>query len=74
MSHVLGGHEIMIAKVRAAIGLVASNANDDTNHLLVSDVLGRHEIQVWFLAEHLVDTRPGGPEAPAGYVRGPGRR
>ena len=34
----------------------ASVPVDGTNDLLVSDVLRRHELQVWFLAEHLVDT------------------
>ena len=37
-----------------------SNAdeNDDvgTNDLLVSDVVRTNEMQVWFLAQHLVDT------------------
>jgi starvation-inducible DNA-binding protein len=34
----------------------ASQAEDDgTNDLLVSDVLRRNELQVWFLAEHVVD-------------------
>ena len=26
-----------------------------TNDLLMSDVLRRHELQVWFLSEHVVD-------------------
>ena len=26
-----------------------------TNDLLMGDVLRRHELQVWFLAEHVVD-------------------
>src|SRR5918995_2814477 len=34
----------------------ASVPVDGTNDLLMSDVLRRHELQVWFLAEHLVDT------------------
>jgi len=29
--------------------------DDGTNDLLVSDVLRRNELQVWFLSEHLVD-------------------
>jgi starvation-inducible DNA-binding protein len=29
---------------------------DGTDDLLMGDVLRRHELQVWFLAEHLVDT------------------
>jgi starvation-inducible DNA-binding protein len=34
----------------------ASEAEDDgTNDLIVSDVIRTNELQVWFLAEHLVD-------------------
>ena len=35
-----------------------ANGTDDggSNDLLMGDVLRRHELQVWFLAEHLVDT------------------
>jgi starvation-inducible DNA-binding protein len=34
----------------------AANAGDDgTNDLLVSQVIRTNELQVWFLAEHLVD-------------------
>ena len=34
----------------------ASDAGDDgTNDLLVSNVIRTNELQVWFLAEHLVD-------------------
>ena len=29
--------------------------DDGTNDLLVSDVIRTNELQVWFLAEHLVD-------------------
>jgi starvation-inducible DNA-binding protein len=37
--------------------LGARQAGDDgTNDLLVSDVIRTNELQVWFLAEHLVDT------------------
>ena len=35
----------------------ADEAGDDgTNDLLVSNVIRTNEMQVWFLAEHLVDT------------------
>jgi len=35
---------------------IASEAGDDgTNDLLVSNVIRTNELQVWFLAEHLVD-------------------
>jgi starvation-inducible DNA-binding protein len=34
----------------------ASEAGDDgTNDLLVSQIIRTNELQVWFLAEHLVD-------------------
>jgi starvation-inducible DNA-binding protein len=56
LSRLLEAHEIVIGKVREAITATAANRDDGTNDLLVGDVLRRHEIQVWFLAEHLVDT------------------
>ena len=31
------------------------SGDDGTNDLLVSDVIRTNELQVWFLAEHLVD-------------------
>ncbi|MHC5540700.1 DNA starvation/stationary phase protection protein, partial [Singulisphaera rosea] len=34
----------------------AQNGDDGTNDLLVSDVVRTNELQVWFVAEHLVDT------------------
>jgi starvation-inducible DNA-binding protein len=55
LSRLLEAHEIIITKVRAAIARTASLHDDGTNDVLVSDVLRRHELQVWFLAEHLVD-------------------
>jgi starvation-inducible DNA-binding protein len=32
----------------------ADNGDDGTNDLLVSEVIRTNELQVWFLAEHLV--------------------
>ena len=52
----LEAHEIIITKVRDAITRTTANRDDGTNDLLMGDVLRRHELQVWFLAEHLVDT------------------
>jgi starvation-inducible DNA-binding protein len=34
----------------------AASGDDGTNDLLMGDVLRTHELQVWFLAEHLVET------------------
>lgn len=56
LSRLLEAHEIIIAKIRDAIGRTAENRDDGTNDLLMGDVLRRHELQVWFIAEHLVDT------------------
>ena len=56
LSRLLEAHEIILGKVRDAITATAANRDDGTNDMLMSDVLRRHELQVWFLAEHLVDT------------------
>jgi starvation-inducible DNA-binding protein len=56
LSRLLEAHEITIAKIRDAIGRTAENRDDGTNDLLMGDLLRRHELQVWFIAEHLVDT------------------
>ena len=51
----LQAHEIVIEKVRAAITATEEAEDWGTNDLLMGDVLRRHELQVWFLAEHVVD-------------------
>ena len=55
LSRLLEAHEIVIEKVRDAIGQTADTRDDGTNDLLMSDVLRRNELQVWFIAEQLVD-------------------
>ena len=35
--------------------LASEQRDDGTNDLLISDVMRRNELQVWFLAEHVVD-------------------
>jgi starvation-inducible DNA-binding protein len=56
LSRLLEAHEIIIQEVREAARQVSAAGDDGTNDLLISDVLRTHEMQVWFLAEHLVDT------------------
>ena len=51
----LQAHEIVIEKVRAAITATEETEDWSTNDLLMGDVLRRHELQVWFLSEHVVD-------------------
>src|SRR6266496_5952283 len=56
LSRLLSAHETIITAVRAAIAQTAQNGDGGSNDLLMGDVLRTHEQQVWFLAEHLVDT------------------
>jgi starvation-inducible DNA-binding protein len=56
LSRLLEAHELIIEELRLAINKTAANQDSGTNDLLVSQVLRTNETQVWFLAEHLVDT------------------
>ena len=51
----LRAHETIIAKVREAIESTEEAKDWGTNDLLMGDVLRTHELQVWFLSEHVVD-------------------
>jgi len=51
----LEAHETIIEKVRDAIEKTEKRRDMGSNDLLMGDVLRRHELQVWFLAEHIVD-------------------
>src|SRR5436309_10754707 len=50
----LDAHETIIEKVRDAIERTEKSADWGSNDLLMSDVLRRNELQVWFLAGHIV--------------------
>jgi starvation-inducible DNA-binding protein len=56
LSRLLEDHEILIAKIREGVRLTEKNQDDGTNDMLMGDVLRTNELQVWFIAEHLVDT------------------
>jgi starvation-inducible DNA-binding protein len=56
LSRLLEAHELVLKEVREAAKQAAEAGDDGTNDLLVSEVIRTHEMQVWFLAEHLVDT------------------
>ena len=56
LSRLLEAHEVIISELREAIKITANNNDEGSNDLLVSQVLRTNELQVWFLAEHLVDT------------------
>ena len=55
ISRLLHAHEIVIKEARAMARRAADAGDDGTNDLLVSDVIRRNELQVWFIAEHVVD-------------------
>ena len=57
LARLLSAHESIIIAVRDAIEQTAQNGDGGSNDLLNGDVLRKHEQQVWFLAEHLVDTQ-----------------
>jgi starvation-inducible DNA-binding protein len=51
----LDAHETIIEKVRKGIDKTEKSGDWGTNDMLMGDVLRRHELQVWFIAEHVVD-------------------
>src|SRR5205809_2613296 len=55
ISRLLHAHEIVLEEARSMARLAAESGDDGTNDLLVSDVIRRNELQVWFVAEHVVD-------------------
>ena len=56
ISRLLHGHEIVLKEARTMARLAADGGDDGTNDLIVSDVIRRNELQVWFVAEHVVDS------------------
>jgi starvation-inducible DNA-binding protein len=55
ISRLLHAHEIVLKEARAMARKAAEEGDDGTNDLLVSSVIRTNEMQVWFVAEHLVD-------------------
>ena len=55
ISRLLEAHELILRQARQAAGKAEDAGDSGTNDLLVSNVIRTNEMQVWFLAEHLVD-------------------
>jgi starvation-inducible DNA-binding protein len=56
LSRLLEAHELILAEAHAGVRITAASGDDGTNDLLMGDVIRTHEMQAWFLSEHLVDT------------------
>ena len=55
VSRLLHAHEIVLEETRSMARQAAKRGDDGTNDLLVSEVIRRNEMQVWFLSQHLVN-------------------
>lgn len=56
LSRQLEAHEIILTDARDAADRAAQQGDEGTSDLLISEVVRTNELQVWFLAEHLVET------------------
>ncbi|MEW2353687.1 DNA starvation/stationary phase protection protein [Spirillospora sp. NPDC029432] len=56
LSRLIAGHETILVAAHDAAARAQDMGDDGTNDLLVSEVIRTHELQTWFLIEHLVDT------------------
>ncbi len=55
ISRLLEAHELILKLAHETAKRADEAGDDGTNDLLISDVIRTNELQVWFLAEHLVD-------------------
>ena len=55
ISRLLHAHEIVLKEARSMARRAAEAGDDGTNDLIVSDVIRGNELQVWFVAEHVVE-------------------
>jgi starvation-inducible DNA-binding protein len=55
ISRLLEAHELILKEARTMAKKAVDSGDDGTNDLLVSDVIRTNELQVWFVAEHVVD-------------------
>ena len=56
ISRLLEAHELLLVEARKMARIAAEEGDEGTNDLLVSNVIRTNEAQVWFIAEHVVDT------------------
>jgi starvation-inducible DNA-binding protein len=56
ISRLLEAHELILKEARTMAKQADEAGDDGTNDVLVSNVIRTNELQVWFVAEHLVNT------------------
>ena len=56
ITRLLEAHEMILKASREAAEQASDSGDEGTNDLLISDVVRTNELQVWFVAEHVVDT------------------
>lgn len=56
LARTVNAHATVIKTIRAGIEQTDDNKDYGTNDMLSSDILPLHELQVWFVSQHLVDT------------------
>ena len=56
ISRLLHAHEILLKEARTMARLAGEGDDAGTNDLIVSEVIRKNELQVWFVAEHVVDS------------------
>lgn len=57
ISRLLHAHEVVLEEARAMARLASEGGDDGTNDLIVSDLIRRNELQAWFVAEHVVESK-----------------
>jgi len=55
ISRLLHAHEIVLNEARAMARRATEGGDDGTNDLIMSDVIRRNELHVWFLAAHVFE-------------------
>jgi len=57
ISRLLHAHEILLKEAHTMARQADENEDDGTNDLIVSDVIRTNEQQVWFVSQHLVNSK-----------------
>lgn len=55
ISRLLHAHQVVLEEARAMARIASDSGDEGTSDLLVSEVIRTNELEVWFLAEHVVD-------------------